>query len=459
VRVRSLTAPVFGVAAVAAVTGIVFALKPYAPVLSLGVLYVFAVLPAAVWFGAAWAVVVSVASMLAFNWFFLPPLHTLRLRDSGSWISLAVYVVTAFVVSAFAARARNRAADAEQRRREATLLTEVSTVLLEAEFAQDAVRNVAALAADALGAESAWIELDSRRQADPGRAGHDLVAGGRHVGRLFLPAPSGVRPAVLQRVLPALATLLAVARERERMRARAVEAETLRRSDAMKTALLRAVTHDLRSPLTAILTSVEGLRSESLDLSDADRLALHATIATEARRLDRLVGNLLDVSRLEAGTAQPRPEIWTVDGLLARALDALDAGTARVRVELSADARPVRVDGAHAERILVNLLENALAYSPPAAPVEVSATDEGGEVVTRVRDHGAGLTREELRRVFEPFERGDSGDARWGSGLGLAIAAGFAQANGGRLFAEPADGGGTIFALALPAVSAPVGVA
>ncbi len=451
---RHLAAPVAGAAAVAAVTGVVYALEPHAPVLSLGVLYVFAVLPVAVWFGTGWAVVVSVASMLAFNWFFLPPKHTLALRDSGSWISLAVYLVTAFVVSAFAARARRQARDAEERSREATLLAEVSGVLLESEFVQPTVRDVAALAATALGTESAWIELDSRRRADPGREGFDLDAGGRHVGRIFLPAGSAPRAAVLERVLPALASLLAVARERERMRARAVEAETLRRSDAVKTALLRAVSHDLRSPLTAIIAAVEGLR---LDLARDERLALHAAIATEARRLDRLVGNLLDLSRLEAGVAQPRAEIWTVDGLLARALEALDAGADRVHVAIDGEPRPVRVDGAHAERILVNVLENALAYSPPDTPVEVFADEEGDEVVTHVRDHGRGIPPGELRRIFEPFERGGLDDGG-GTGLGLAIAIGFAQANGGRLSARPADGGGTEFALVLPAVAAPVEV-
>jgi two-component system sensor histidine kinase KdpD len=144
-RSRPAAALLFGAAAVGVVTAVVFALRHHAPVVSLGVLYLFAVLPTAVWFGAAWAAVDSVASMLAFNWFFLPPLHTFALRDSGSWISLVVYLATAFVVSAFAARARRRATDAEERRREASLLADVSGVLLEAEFVQSGLREVAAL--------------------------------------------------------------------------------------------------------------------------------------------------------------------------------------------------------------------------------------------------------------------------------------------------------------------------
>ncbi len=139
-----LAAAAVSVGALAAVTGVIFVVKSFAPVLSLGVLYVFAVLPVAVLFGLGWAVAVSIGSMLAFNWFFLPPLHTLQLRESESWVALAVYLVTAFVVSAFAARSRRRAVDAEQRRGEAALLADVSSVLLEADHVQDAVPQVAA---------------------------------------------------------------------------------------------------------------------------------------------------------------------------------------------------------------------------------------------------------------------------------------------------------------------------
>jgi two-component system, OmpR family, sensor histidine kinase KdpD len=453
-----LLAAAVSVAALAAVTGVIFAVKPFAPVLSLGVLYVFAVLPVAVLFGLGWAVVVSIGSMLAFNWFFLPPLHTLALRESESWVSLAVYLVTAFVVSAFAARSRRRAVDAEQRRGEAALLADVSSVLLEADHVQDAVPQVATLTGGVIGANHVRIELGSVRRPERGERAYPLAAGGRDVGRLFVAAEARLSPSVLERVLPALASLFAVALERERLRWQAVEAETLRRSDAVKTALLRAVSHDLRSPLTAIRTAAEGLHDTSLSLPPEDRAALEAAILGEAQRLDRLVENLLDLSRLEVGAAEPRPEIWTMDGLLARALEAVGSGAERVSALVPPDVRPVRVDGAHAERILVNLLENALAYSPADEPVRVVVEDSGVEIVTRVIDRGAGIAPTELERLFEPFEHGGAGAARGGSGLGLAIASGFAQVNGGRVFAEPAPEGGTVFALALPAVPAPVGM-
>jgi two-component system sensor histidine kinase KdpD len=453
-----LLAAVVSVAALVAVTGVIFAVKPFAPVLSLGVLYVFAVLPVAVLFGLGWAVAVSIGSMLAFNWFFLPPLHTFALRESESWVSLAVYLVTAFVVSAFAARARWRAVDAEQRRGEAALLADVSSVLLEADHVQDAVPQVATLTGGVIGAKHVRIELGSVRRPERGERAYPLAAGGRDVGRLFVAAEARLSPSVLERVLPALASLFAVALERERLRWQAVEAEALRRSDAVKTALLRAVSHDLRSPLTAIRTAAEGLHDTSLALPPEDRAALEAAILGEAQRLDRLVENLLDLSRLEVGAAEPRPEIWTMDGLLARALEAVGTGAERVSAVVPPDVRPVRVDGAHAERILVNLLENALAYSPADEPVSVVVEDSGAEIVTRVIDRGAGIAPTELERLFEPFERGGAPAVRGGSGLGLAIASGFAQVNGGRVFAEPAPEGGTVFALVLPAVPAPVGM-
>src|SRR6266516_1435875 len=442
---RIAVATVFSAAAVAVVTGIVFALTSYAPALSLGVLYVFAVLPVAVLFGMAYAIAVSIASMLALNWFFLPPLHTFPLEESGSWISLAVYLVTAFVVSEFAARARRRAADAEQRRREAALLADVSGILLEADHVQEAIRDVAARAATALGAKRARIELRSLRRPAPGEAAYELVARGENVGRLFLDETARPPVEVAERVLPALASLLAVAEDRERLRARLLDAETLRKSDAIKTALLRAVSHDFRSPLTAIRAGTEGLRDEALTLSPQDRAALQDAILTEVLRLERLVSNLLDLSRLEVGAAQPRPEIWTLDGLLARALDTLGGAGARVAVTLEPGLRPVRVDGAQAERILVNLIENALEHSPADEPVEVHGADEGDEVVVRVLDRGPGIRPSELDRIFEPFELGAAGAARKGTGLGLAIARGFTQANGGRIWAEPGSDGGATF--------------
>jgi len=340
---RRVTGILLSVIAVALVTGAVFALRPVAPVLSLGVLYVVAVVAVAVLYGLAYAIPVSVASMLTFNFLFLPPVHTLALHDSANWVALAVYIAVAVVVSELATRSRR------------------------------------------------------------------------------------------------------LARE-------AVEAETLRQSDAVKTAVLRAVSHDLRSPLTAIRTASEGLDNPAFELSREERDGLFETIRIEVGRLERLVDNLLDLSRLEAGPALRKPELWTIDTLLARALEQLGVEADRVGVMPAPDLGPIRVDATHVERVLVNLLENALKFSSPTDPVEVSAAAEPGRIVVRVRDRGSGVAEADRERIFDAFERGNG--VGGGTGLGLAIARGFAEANGGRIWVEPAaaTSGGSTFVLALPAV-------
>jgi two-component system sensor histidine kinase KdpD len=442
---RHLTALLASAAAVALVTLSVYALDSFAPVLSLGVLYVFAVLPIAVFFGLAYGLLVSVASMLAFNWFFLPPTHTFQLSDGENWIALAVYLATALVVSALAARSRARAAEAERRALEASLLADVAGSLLESDHVQNELRGISDRVAAALGVERARIELDSVRRPEPGESALDLRAGERSVGRMFV--ESEPEPEIAERISTSLASLLAVALDRERLGRRAVEAEALRRSDAIKTAILRAVSHDLRSPLTAIRTATDGLESTALELSESDRADLLVTIDIETRRLDQLVANLLDLSRLELGVAEPKPELWTVESLVGQALNELGARAERVHVELAANLRPIEVDGAQIERVLVNLIDNALKFSPDA-PVELVGEQLNGEAVVRVIDHGPGLGDGELDRVFEPFEQGRVPSR--GSGLGLAIAKGFAQANGARLEAESPHNGGASFALSLP---------
>jgi two-component system sensor histidine kinase KdpD len=346
-----------------------------------------------------------------------------------------------------AARSRRRQAEAEHRAREAALLAEVAGTLLESDHVQNELGGIASRLARALGVVRSRIELDSVRRPEADETAHELRAGERNVGRVFLRGDPEAD--VSSRLLPGLASLLAVAVDRERLGRRAVEAEALRRSDAIKTAILRAVSHDLRSPLTAIRTATESLESETLDLSVADQAALLTTIDVEAARLDRLVTNLLDLSRLELGAAEPKPELWTVESLVGQALSELGPRADRVSVALSADLPPIEVDGAQIEHVLVNLLDNALKFSPAAEPVELRGEQHDGDVIVRVLDRGPGLSEWELERIFEPFEPGRGASS--GSGLGLAIAKGFAQANGARLEARPNHEGGASFVLSLPA--------
>ncbi len=236
--------------------------------------------------------------------------------------------------------------------------------------------------------------------------------------------------------------------EQSRARARAaIETEALRRSDELKTALLRAVSHDLRSPLTAIVAAGEALESESL--SGDDRRALAAAVSVEAARLSSLVDKLLDLSRLEAGQAQPRPDWCSIDEVVAAALDDLGEGAALVDLALDADLPFVRADAAQLERAIVNLLDNAVRFSNPEH-VLVSAAAADERLTIRVADHGPGIPSEDLETVFEPFYRRPDERHHDGSGLGLAIVEGLVKVNGGRVWAEPSPLGGAAFAIELP---------
>jgi two-component system sensor histidine kinase KdpD len=455
-RFRPLAGIAASVAALALTTGAIYVCKTFVPVLSLGVLYLLAVLPVAVLFGRPYAIAVAVASAALFNFLFLPPVYTLRLSHGEHWFALVVYLAVGIVASDLAVRSRDRATEAEQRGREEALLAQLATAFLQAESATDELERFSPAIAEALHAESARVVLGPAKEPPPGESPLELTAGTRRLGTLYLREGSGSSLTIRRRFLPALASLVAVAVDRERLAREAVEAEALRRSDTIKTAVLQAVSHDLRSPLTAIKVAAESLGNSGLALDEADRAELLETLRLEVDRLERVVGNLLDISRLQAGAAEPNPELWAVEELLAQALDQLGTSD-RVELVLPPGSPVVEVDAIQVERVLVNLLENALKFSPPGERVHVRVTTTRSEVIVRIVDHGPGIPEAELERIFEPFTRVAGLDDRGGSGLGLAIARGFAQGNGGRVWAESQRGQGASLVLALPLVEVPVG--
>jgi len=202
--------------------------------------------------------------------------------------------------------------------------------------------------------------------------------------------------------------------------------------------------------MMGIHASASALAQRDLTLDDTDRAELIDTVLDEAHRLDKLVGNLLDLSRLQAGAAQPEVEIAVIDDLVVEALDELGADGARVEVTLADEPAAVPADSHQIQRALVNLIENALKYSPLDAPVHVRVTVTSSEVAIRVIDQGPGVATRELERIFEPFQRGSGSGAVRGAGLGLAIAQGFVEANGGRISVESRAGQGATFVLTLP---------
>ncbi|MGD9734884.1 MAG: ATP-binding protein [Solirubrobacterales bacterium] len=246
----------------------------------------------------------------------------------------------------------------------------------------------------------------------------------------------------------ALAELAALERERERMQAEMIEAEALRRSDELKTALLRAVSHDLRTPLTSIIAAGTALDSPSA--TPQERHELSEAVVAEGHRLSRLVENLLDVSRLESGDATPHREPVALAEVLEAARRSLGAEAELVRLALDGDLPPLSADPAQLERAFANLLENGVLHGG-GEEVLVRSRLVGPRLVVRVVDRGSGIPEGERERIFEPFYRSPSADSRTGSGLGLAIARGFVEANGGEIEVESLPGQGSSFVVSFEA--------
>jgi two-component system sensor histidine kinase KdpD len=240
----------------------------------------------------------------------------------------------------------------------------------------------------------------------------------------------------------ALREAAALAEERDRMREEAIEAEALRRSDELKTSLLRSVSHDLRTPLTAIIAAGAALDSPSVTADE--RRELSDAVVDEGQRLSRLVENLLDVSRLEAGAAEPHREPVELGDLLMAARESIGANGEHVRLSLDDDLPALRADPTQLERAFANLLENAVVHGE-GQPVLVRSRLVGSRLVVRVVDRGPGIPESQRERIFEPFYRAPGARPGSGSGLGLAIARGFIEANGGEVEVESLPGQGSSF--------------
>ena len=466
---------VVAVAAVALCTLIIYPLKHVAPVVSLSVVYVPAVLVVSVTWGAWLGVATAVISAGAFNFFHLPPVGHFTIRDSSNWVALVAFLVAAGLASSVAEVTRARARDAQARRREADLAAEMARLLLRGNSLAEALPTAAARLAHALELSSAAIEMEAV-EGDERRVAFPLREGTSRLGTLLVGADASEASLrrLQERVVPALEALLSAALEREGLLGGVVETAALRRADTVKTALLRAVSHDLRSPLTAISAAGEAVGSPSLSPTEREEMA--AVIQEEARRLSRLVDNLLDLSRLEAGAAEPRRSWSSVEELIRAALGELAVGEEEFSLSIDRDMPPVSVDPAQMERAFVNVLENARRHSGghpvsvraravrslARAPSRAAATAGGGEqpdgqrpagdrVIVRIVDRGPGIPPAQLERVFEPFYRaGTPAGGHRGSGLGLAIARGFTEANAGSLHVESLPGQGATFVFELP---------
>ncbi len=459
-RPRAAAGVAVSVAVVAVATVAIYALKQVAPVVSLSVVYLPAVLLVSTYWGVVQGLLCSLLSAAAFNFFHVPPTGHFTIADGRNWVSLAAFTFVALVVSAVAELARARALEAERRRREADLAAAMARELLLGEDTQRALASTARRVAEALGLPSAAIVTGNERSDTAGVAQDRRLAIALRgadsepvatllVGRNIAPETEAYLRA---QVVPTLEALVAIARRRDAMQAQRVQTEALRRSDDIKTALLRAVSHDLRTPLTSVVAAGHALGSSRL--ADDERAELSESVVSEATRLADLVDKLLDLSRLQAGAAPPRTDWVSIEDLVTAAAEGRSGEPLDYRLTVDPDVPEIRADAAQLERALANLLENARRYSG-GLPVHVHVRVSGARVLVSIVDRGPGIELAEQPRIFEPFYQVPptpraSTAAGVGSGLGLAIVKGFVEANGGTIAVRSLPGQGTSFIVSLP---------
>ncbi len=462
-RRRALLVSLEVVSAVAAATGVVAALQSSAPAAGLGIVYLLAVLVIAVRRGQVPALLTAVLSALALNYLFITPRHQLSIAHSQDVVELTVLLIAAVVVGRLAATGREKAAEAESRaglaaarEREASLIAQAASAVLAGENVQVQLENIGKRIAEATGARGARVVLEPVPSPGPGEMALHLPARSRRAW-LYLTRDGDWPQGDIERVAEPLGRLIDVAVEREVVAERAAETEAARRTEVARTALLHAMSHDLRSPLTAITTAAAALRTT--DITESERSELIDVIDAEGTRLARLVGDLLDLSRIEVGAVSPQPDWCDLHDVVTSAAARLD----NVEFSLPPELPLIRADAAQLERVFANLIENAAKFSPPGAPIEIAASAGAGRVTVRVTDHGPGIPRRHRSRVFEPFFRGGeasggSAAGAAGSGLGLAICRGFVEANGGRIALQSDRGAGTSFVVSFPLAPQPVAV-
>ncbi len=406
--------------------------------------------------GGLWpALGAAVAGSLLLNYYFTPPLYTFTISDKNNALALLVFVGVAALVSVLVERVVRRTTEASRASAEAAVLAGLAGGILRGETSLQQIlgraRETFGLQALTLlersDATGVWQEIDHVGEPGGGSAVTELPVG----DRLLLRVAGPVRAAD-QRLLAAFAAQAAAVGERERLTSRAEEATLVEEADRTRAALLAAVSHDLRSPLASAKAAVTSLRSDRVRWTPAARAELLATADESLDHLTRLIENLLDMSRLEAGALGVSLGPVALDELVPLVLDALGPDASPVRVKVPESLPEVRADAVLLERVLVNLLGNALRYSPPANPPLVAASCYAGTMEIRVVDRGPGIPEAQSDQLFVPFQRLGDRDNTTGVGLGLALSRGLTEAMGGTLTAEDTPGGGLTMAITLPLV-------
>jgi two-component system sensor histidine kinase KdpD len=452
----ALASAVEVVIAVVIATGIVAALQSSAPPAGLGAVYLLAVLDVAVRRGEKAALVTAVLGVLTLNFFFIAPRHRLAIAHTQDLVELIVYLIAAVVVGRLAEIGRARAVEAERRagiaaarEREAKLLADAASAVVAGRSFAAQLESIESRVAEATGASRARIVLEP--VPSPRADEFTVPLKARTRIWLYVCTDAAWDAGELKRISEPLGKLIDVALERERVAEQAAETELARRAETTRTALLHAISHDLRTPLTAITTAAGALGSAGV--TDEERGELAEVIEGEGMRLAKMVDDLLDLSKIQAGAALPRADWCDLHDVVASAAAHLPPGHP-IEFMLAAALPLVRADAAQLERVFSNLLENAVKFSPDGAPVRVSGGTSAGRVTVRVTDRGRGIPSQHRAHVFEPFFRG-RGDRGAGSGLGLAICRGFVEANGGRITLQTGVDEGTSFAVSFPVSEQP----
>ncbi|WP_329252034.1 sensor histidine kinase KdpD [Streptomyces canus] len=396
----------------------------------------------------------AAAGSLLLNWYFTPPVHTLTIADPTNIVAIAIFVGVAVSVASVVDLAASRTHQAARLRAESEILSFLAGNVLRGETTLEALLE---RVRETFGMESvALLERESdvapwtcagsvgpRPCAVPDDADVDVPVG----DHMALALTGRVLPAEDRRVLAAFAAQAVVVLDRRRLKEEADRARALAEGNRIRTALLAAVSHDLRTPLAGIKAAVTSLRSDDVEWSEQDQADLLEAIEEGADRLDHLVGNLLDMSRLQTGTVTPLIRETDLDEVIPMALGGVPEGS--VDMDVPETLPMVDVDRGLLERAVANVVENAVKYSPADTRVLVKASAIADRVEVRVVDRGPGVPDEAKDRIFEPFQRyGDSPRGN-GVGLGLAVARGFVEAIGGTLHAEDTPGGGLTMVLTL----------
>jgi two-component system sensor histidine kinase KdpD len=433
-----------------------------------------AILTVAVFWGFAVSAFMSLAAVLAFNYYFLPPVGTFIVYDVQNWVALLAFLTASIIASQLAARMRREANEADRRRDEIERLYAFSQRLLVSGNVIMLLNAIPNYIVDTFGAGAAALYLEHKRKFyHSGAAAHFAEADMQRAvlreeplfdstrGICFIALRSGTRSigslAVSGRflslqTLEALGTLIAISLERARAVEELSKAEAARESERLKSALLDSVTHDFRTPLTSMKASVTGLLSqpEKFDVRQQELLTI---IDEECDRLNQLVGDAAEMARLDAGEFELELAPNSMADIASAALRQCKTALASrpVRMEIRSDLPLVRADAVRIKDVLVRLIENANAYSPADQPITVTAEVQADRLLTSVADRGPGIEEMELNLIFDKFYRGK--DQRYivqGTGMGLPIAKAIVEAHGGTMGVTTQLGCGSVFSFSLP---------